>query len=49
MKYELTLIAALTVEADSELEAKQYMIDALAGWGVDENDIMVDEMEDDNA
>ncbi|HKI53912.1 MAG TPA: hypothetical protein VJ987_07285 [Anaerolineales bacterium] len=46
MEYELSLIAALTVEADNEEEAKQYMIDALAGWEVDAADIIADEIEE---
>ena len=39
MNYELSLRVALTVEADSEDEAKQYLVDALGGWNLDKNDI----------
>ena len=46
MNYELCLIPALNVEADSEDEAKQYLVDALAGWDVNKSDIWVEEVED---
>ena len=46
MIYELYLTPCLSVEADSEDEAKQYLVDALAGWDVNKSDIWVEEVED---
>lgn len=40
--YELTIIPPLNVEAESEEEAKQYLIDALADCGISAGDVFAE-------
>ena len=48
MIYELHLkpSSALTVESDTEQDAKQVLVDALSEWGITQDDVVADEMEE---